>query len=145
MATRMLVRSQYHNPDESGGKCPHCGKSVSIYRSGKACEHCGNPIAWEWNELSVWEVSNEKERLGEENEKAKMESPIKPCPFCGQLVGFPSIEISKTEKPYLYLSIGCFACGIHLTEISFKSEMESLGKANEALIKKWNTRWKDEQ
>lgn len=144
MAGKILVRNKFHCPDDTTGQCPHCGKSISAYRSIKACEHCRKPITWEWNELSAAEREEEIERCRIEKEKAIRESRVKPCPFCGELVGPPSIQIFKAEKPYLYLSIGCFACHIELTELTFKAEMQSLQEANETLIKKWNTRWKNE-
>lgn len=144
MGTRKLVCNSSFSPHDccSVGRCPHCNNVIDDYRSVKKCQYCGEPVAWDCKELSV----DERAAATEEAKKHESEhnKKIKPCPFCGKSVPSPTIEISKSEKPYLYLSIGCIRCGIAITELSFKAELEPLQKANEELIKRWNTRWKDE-
>lgn len=141
---RKLVSNVSYSPHDACefGRCPHCNEIIDGWRSAKNCQCCGEPITWTLGELPADErIALNNEARTQEKEYSKK---IKPCPFCGKSVSFPAIQISKTEKPYLYLSVGCFACGIELTEISFKAEMESLEKANETLIKKWNMRWNGE-
>lgn len=137
---RKLVQNVSFSPHDccTCGSCPHCGHSINDYQSNISCQFCGGSIAWYLKDLST----DERAKIEEEAKERELEhnKKIKPCPFCGNSVDFPSIQISKAEKPYIYLSVSCFSCGIELTETTFKSDLENLNKANQRLIEKWNRR-----
>lgn len=117
--------------------CPHCLKQIDEL-SATECIFCKNKVSWIQQQLTTEEQKIDSECRKEGIEKLVQKTGIKPCPFCGEPIGYPDLD--ESGKNGVSLKIGCWNCGVYLYGHSIKFDIESINVRSKELIEKWNKR-----